>query len=217
MVQQSADQSRRSPVEAPSASNLCVPAAAPIAESFPQMPDPALNVPLGSHPTLQNDSSRERESVSGSEPAGSRRANFVADTLAMLLFSTPVAMSNDMLMAGLSLKQALVARAVALPVNFISARPYGLYRDKLFGICRVTEKSSERVKTVVDTFAMVTFQGSLYAGILATTGLLTGGGFQLSQIGAAVGSIAALMTVIGRPYGWFRNRVRTRLFHLPGI
>lgn len=61
------------------------------------------------------------------EAQGMRR--FLADTTAMVVFSTVAGMFTEIVVAGLSVQQSLYARLTALPIILITARPYGRYRD----------------------------------------------------------------------------------------
>ena len=138
----------------------------------------------------------------------------IADISAMIMFSTPVAMGIDMLCAGATLQQAIIARLIALPVNITTSRLYGKFRDRIFEICKLDSKTPLWKRYIVDSLAMVTFQGSLYAGILAGSGLISGKLFSASNIQAATGTVMIFMLAIGGPYGRFRNLVRRKLFGL---
>ena len=140
--------------------------------------------------------------------------NILADTSAMILFSTPVSMSIDIVAANATLQQAVIARLIALPVNMISSRPYGVFRDACFDALKFNAETAVWKRTVVDSLTMTLFQGSLYAGILASSGFVSGKPFSMSSIGIAVATAIPVTLVTGRPYGWFRNKIRQRVFGL---
>ncbi len=56
--------------------------------------------------------------------------DMLADTFAMITFGIVVGMSVELL-AGLSFEQSLQSRLLSIPVNLLTARAYGLYRDWL--------------------------------------------------------------------------------------
>jgi hypothetical protein len=132
---------------------------------------------------------------------------YLADTFAMVIFSTIVGAFVEVVVAGLTLEQSARIRLAAIPVMLLIGRPYGFYRDfvfKLFG-----DKNTGRIKAAaLDTFANMTFQVPVYSCLLALNGATA------SQILTAVSSITLITILSGRPYGlflvWFR-----RLFGVP--
>lgn len=132
---------------------------------------------------------------------------YLADTFAMVIFSTIVGAFVEVVVAGLTLEQSARIRLAAIPVMLLIGRPYGFYRDfvfKLFG-----DKNTGRIKAAaLDTFANMTFQVPVYSCLLALNGATA------SQILTAVSSILLITILSGRPYGlflvWFR-----RLFGVP--
>jgi hypothetical protein len=128
---------------------------------------------------------------------------FLADTSALLVWSTFAGLFTEILIAGLTVKQSLYARLTALPVILITARPYGLYRDWIWRAWRADEGAARRV--IVDTAALVSFQLPLYWMILAFVGAT------LWQIAAASVTAIVILAVSGRPYGVLLD-VSRRLF-----
>jgi hypothetical protein len=121
---------------------------------------------------------------------------YLADTFAMVMFSTIVGAFVEVVIAGPTLEQSARVRLAAIPVMLLIGRPYGFYRDfvfRLFG-----NKNPGRIKAAaLDTFANLTFQVPVYSGLLALNGATIG------QILTAVGSIIFVIVLSGRPYGLF--------------
>jgi hypothetical protein len=133
---------------------------------------------------------------------------YTADTLALLVFSTLGALLTEIVIAGLSPSQSAHARLTAIPVILATARPYGLYRDRVMRRLRAGETATRARRTTADTLAFLTFQLPIYWTILAFAGA------SLRQ--AAVSSVAAtaLIVVSGRPYGLLLDLCR-RLLRVP--
>lgn len=121
---------------------------------------------------------------------------FIADTFAMITFSTVVGMVIEILISGMTLGQSIQARLTAIPLNFITARPYGIFRDWIFRMTGANESGQIR-KGFADIMAFVLFQVPLYATILFTSGA------NLKQIITACSTVSILFVFMGRPYGAF--------------
>jgi len=134
---------------------------------------------------------------------------YLADTFAMIIFSTICGMVVEIYVAGLTLQQSMSIRLAAIPIMLLAARPYGMYRDWLFRLIS-SQKESQLKATAIDTFANVTFQIPLYIC------LLTLNGATVSQVFAAVSSIILVIVISGRPYGLFLVMIRN-LFGVPSI
>lgn len=129
---------------------------------------------------------------------------FMADTVAMVVFSTLLGAFVEIVLSGLEPIQSLWIRLAAIPVMLVTGRPYGLYRDILFD--RFGKgPGAQRGSLLIDSFANLTFQVPLYLGLLAW------GGASFRQMMIAGTSIAFLAAISGRPYGLFLNACR-RLF-----
>lgn len=131
---------------------------------------------------------------------------YLADTLAQIVFSTIVGAFVEIFLAGLSLGQSAGVRLAAIPVIVFIGRPYGIYRDWLFGLA--AGNSSQLKAAAVDTFANVTFQIPIYCALLAFNGAT------VPQIVSAASSIVVISALSGRPYGLFLVWCRT-LFGVP--
>ncbi len=129
---------------------------------------------------------------------------FLADTIAMVSFSTTLCMLIEVFVAGMSLGQSLTARVAAVPVNLLTGRAYGLYRDWLFGFLHIG--NDYRTRTVIgDTVAFITFQLPLYALVLSLARATLG---QMAVSGAMM---TVIFAITGRPYGLFLDFCRKRL------
>jgi hypothetical protein len=130
---------------------------------------------------------------------------FLADTFAMIVFTTAVGMGIEVGISGLSFFQSLRVRITAIPVNLITARPYGVFRDWIFKKLKATQ-GSQLQKGIADVVAFILFQAPLYAMIL-----MAAGGAIRMQVLSSVATTAVFMLVAGRPYGLFLGFSR-RLF-----
>ncbi len=127
---------------------------------------------------------------------------YAVDTAAMVTFSTPIAMANEICVAGMSVTDSLKARGIATIVNALTARPYGKYRDFVVKKLKTTKESGFWKKYFTDVLSFATFQAPLYAGILAVSGA------DLDGVLAGSATITALSGFIGRPYGAYLDSVR---------
>lgn len=128
---------------------------------------------------------------------------YLADTSALLVWSTFAGLFTEIVIAGLAVNQSLYARLTALPVTLITARLYGLYRDWIWRAWRADEGAARRV--IADTAALVSFQLPLYWMILAFVGAT------LWQIAAASVTAIVILAVSGRPYGVLLDAFRRLL------
>ena len=126
---------------------------------------------------------------------------FLADTLAMVIFSTLVGAFVEIVVTRLEPSQSVSIRLAAIPLMLITGRPYGAYRDKLFDWFRGGRGSQLR-SLLIDSFANMTFQVPLYLGLLAW------GGASPQQMLVAATSILIISSISGRPYGLFLNLCR---------
>lgn len=129
---------------------------------------------------------------------------FLADTMAMVIFSTCVGVFIEVVISGLTLEQSIRIRAAAIPVMLIAGRPYGIYRDWCLR-CLPQTLSTNRSRAVVDSLANLSFQVTLY--IL----LLVANGADERQISKAVSAVVIVNLVAGRPYGLFLDSFRSLL------
>lgn len=146
------------------------------------------------------------EKIVGSEKierlANNPAYKYAVDTSAMISFSTPIAMANEIFVADMDITDSLKARGIATIVNAFTARPYGKYRDFIFKKLKTTKESGFWKKYLTDVLAFATFQAPLYAGILAVSGA------ELEGVLAGSATITALSGFIGRPYGAYLDILR---------
>ena len=128
---------------------------------------------------------------------------YLADTSALLVWSTFAGMFTEIVIVGLTVEQSLYARLTAVPVILITGRPYGLYRDWIWRVWRADEGAARRL--IADTTALISFQLPLYWTILAFVGAT------FWQIAAASVTAIVILAVSGRPYGALLDLSR-RLF-----
>lgn len=133
-----------------------------------------------------------------------RRRSFIADTTALILFFTTTGIINERFVAQMSWEEVLHARLLGALLMIPVGRPYGLWRDWMMKRATVSRVS----QLFWDSLALLSFQVPIYAAIIAVSGA-SGTGLLYGIAGAAI-----MMLVLGRPYGWFLNRVR-HLYGLP--
>ncbi|NLA90603.1 MAG: L-alanine exporter AlaE [Synergistaceae bacterium] len=125
----------------------------------------------------------------------------VADIAAMIIFSTAMCMFIEIFIAKLTLFQSITARIAAIPVNLITGRPYGWFRDRLFTTLGIDRTSTWKM-ILGDTVAFVIFQVPLYVIVL----LLAEANW--SQIAISSAFMTAAFSLAGRPYGIFLDFCR---------
>ena len=130
--------------------------------------------------------------------------SYLVDTIATISFWTPVGMTQEVLIAGMTVPQSLKVRGISVAVNLFAARPYGIYRNKVFKLLRTTEKTGQVRRYWTDYLAFNTFWTPVYAGMLAA-----GGGDHNQVIKASVASLFATM-ITGRPFGAYFDFVRRK-------
>jgi vacuolar-type H+-ATPase subunit I/STV1 len=135
-------------------------------------------------------------------PGGTRA--YAADTLALILFFTTTGIVNERFIAGMAWEQVLHARLIGGVLMVPVGRPYGIWRDWMMRHAKDTRIS----QILWDAWSLMSFQVPIYAAIIAFSGA-TGAGLIRGVLGAA-----AMMLVLGRPYGAFLNWIR-HLFGLP--
>ncbi|MBI2381270.1 MAG: L-alanine exporter AlaE [Gammaproteobacteria bacterium] len=137
-----------------------------------------------------------------------RAHDFLVDVFVMNSFSYAVAAPIELLVAGLSFAEHLQVRAVALVLNTLIGRPYGLWRDWVLGRSATGPASSAWRRYWVDTLIFLSFQLPLYVSNMLL------GGAQLDGILKAAATATLLSGFLGRPYGlyleWFKNLVARR-------
>jgi hypothetical protein len=136
-----------------------------------------------------------------------RIRSMIADTLALVLFSTALGAFVEIVVSGLTVEQSMRVRIAAVPVSALAGRPYGLYRDWLFQRLKLLGAGRLRA-AALDSVANLTFQVPLYVMLLWFSGAAP------FQIVTAAGFVFAISLVSGRPYGlfltWCRQVARVR-------
>jgi hypothetical protein len=132
---------------------------------------------------------------------------YLADTFAMIMFSTFVGAFVELVVVGLTLEQSAGIRLAAFPVMLLSGRPYGIYRDWLFKLLGNPDIGLFKA-AAIDTLANITFQVPVYSCLLVLNGAT------INQVFSAVSSIILIIILSGRPYGLFLIWCR-RLFRVP--
>lgn len=122
--------------------------------------------------------------------------NLLADTIALVSFAFVVGMAVEIGLSGLTLEQSLHSRLLAIPLNALIARPYGLYRDFLFRRTAADHKS-RYMRILIDITAFLTFMMPQYAAVLWWVGA------DIIQILIACFTVMVLSLVVGRPYGLY--------------
>ncbi len=125
----------------------------------------------------------------------------VADIGAMIIFSTALCMFIEIFIAKLTLMQSFTARIAAVPVNLVTGRPYGWFRDRLFATLGI-DRSNPLKMILGDTVAFVVFQVPLYVVVL----LLADASWR--QIAVSSAFMTAVFSLAGRPYGVFMDFCR---------
>ena len=132
--------------------------------------------------------------------------SFVADTLALVVFFTIVSGLNERFIASMSWSEVALSRSIGAPLMVLTARPYGMWRDWFLA---VTRPDTSAKTLLMDAIALLAFQVPIYVLIIVMSGA-RGMGIVTGALG-----FAALMLVLGRPYGLWLDFVRTR-FGLTG-
>jgi len=133
----------------------------------------------------------------------------VADITAMIIFSTVLCMTIEIFIAGLTVFQSIQARLAAIPVNLVTGRPYGWFRDRLFVLLSI-DRSSPLKMILGDTLAFVIFQVPLYVIVLLFAGATW------KQIAISSVFMSLIFSLAGRPYGIFLDRCRSLSFRIVG-
>lgn len=117
-----------------------------------------------------------------------RAYSYLVDTLATISFWTPVGMAQEIAVAGMTVSQSLKVRGISFGISLFAARPYGIYRNRVFKLLRTTEETGQVRRYWTDYLAFNTFWIPVYAGMLAV-----GGGDPDQIAKACVASLFATM------------------------
>jgi hypothetical protein len=131
---------------------------------------------------------------------------YLADTSALIVYSTVAGVFVEIVVAGLTVEQCLRARLTAVPIILVTGRPYGLYRDWIWRLSRAEEGVVAR-RVIADTTAFVSFQLPVYWIVLIVAGAT------FWQIATASVTATIILLVSGRPYGALLDLLR-RLYRV---
>ncbi|MGI9280596.1 MAG: L-alanine exporter AlaE [Endozoicomonas sp.] len=130
--------------------------------------------------------------------------SWLADTCALISFTFVTGLFIEVAIAGFTLQQSLVSRLLCQPVNLLTARGYGCYRDKV--VAWLSGSKPHWMKLMPgDILAYLSFQLPLYIVIL----LIAGTGWE-AIIKASISQTLALV-VLGAPYGFWLKYCRKTL------
>ena len=134
---------------------------------------------------------------------------FLADTFALVAFSTVAGMFVELVIAQMTLTQSVRARVTAIPITLATARPYGVFRDWVFRLTGANTGGEVR-RALADIGAFVAFQVPVYAAVLLLAGA------NLRQVAVACATATVILAISGRPYGLFLELCR-RLFGVESV
>lgn len=129
------------------------------------------------------------------------KSKMFADIFALVSFAFVVGMFVEVVISGMTMFQSLQSRSMAIPLNMLVARPYGVFRDWMFSGLGV-HKSRWLSKTAVDMLALTVFMVPQYVTVLLIVGAET------AQIVSASISLVLMTMIIGRPYGFYLDFCR---------
>ena len=118
------------------------------------------------------------------------------DIFAMNTFSYAVSVPIELLISGMSWNEHLKVRFVALLLNTLVARPFGLWRSFMSRKFGISDKSSFLRTYLADTFVFLSFQL---------------GGAENNEIIKATLTITIIAGFLGRPYGIYLDLIRTKV------
>jgi hypothetical protein len=160
----------------------------------------------------------------------------MADWTARIIFSFASGTVIEVCIAGLTLRQSLTGRVVALPVIIALATPYRLYRNWLLKKFRVVEapgilsifktyiagrRQGKRVvldaagirKTLKKHLAETLMYMAFYLAVYMVQLRIVGATWR--QIATACISLALMMAPLGIPFGWLQDFVTHKVFRIP--
>lgn len=132
--------------------------------------------------------------------------DFIADTLALILFFTVTSGLNERFVAGMEWGEVAVSRGIGALLMILTGRSYSIWRSWV--MARLAP-AGQLNTLLVDGLALLAFQVPIYVAIIFAGGA-RGGDLLYGTLGFAV-----LMLVLGRPYGLWLEFVR-RCFGLDG-
>ncbi len=125
------------------------------------------------------------------------------DIFAMNTFSYVVSVPIELFISGMSFSEHLQVRLVALLLNTLVARPFGIWRSFILKKFKISDTSSFLKNYLADTSAFLSFQLPLYIGNLIL------GGADSQEIMKATITISIIAGFLGRPYGIYLDWIRS--------
>lgn len=133
--------------------------------------------------------------------------SWLADTLALISFTVVTGMFIEVVLVGMTIQQSLFSRLMCQPVNILTGRMYGIYRDHL--IAKVCGGNRTYIKeSLGDMLAYLTFQLPLYVLILLAAKVDS-----QTIIAASVSQTLALLA-LGAPFGQWLKLTRRFLVNV---
>ncbi|WP_428819933.1 L-alanine exporter AlaE [Microbulbifer sp. MCCC 1A16149] len=132
-----------------------------------------------------------------------RREEWLLDVFAMNSFSWAIAIPIELLLAGMSWREHIKVRLLAVLFNTVIARPFSVYRNWVvtrFG------RGGGLHNYAVDTFVFLSFQLPLY-----TLNMMLGGA-SMPEIVTACLTFVLIAGALGRPYGMYLDCLRRLWF-----
>ncbi|MCV2885846.1 L-alanine exporter AlaE [Aestuariibacter sp. AA17] len=124
------------------------------------------------------------------------RVRFI-DIWAMNSFSYAVALPIELVIAGMSWQEHVKVRAVALLLNTLVARPFGVWREFVFIKLGLSHHQHWFRLYLGDTLVFLSFQMPLYLG-----NMYLGGADSIEMLKAAL-TVSLIAGLLGRPYGMY--------------
>lgn len=126
---------------------------------------------------------------------------WLADTLALMSFTIVTGMFIEVVIVQMTIQQSLMSRLLCQPINILTGRLYGRYRDSVLRAIPF-HGPGWLISAVGDVLAYISFQLPLYIAILLIIGM------DLPSIATAATTQTLALFVLGAPYGVWLTKVR---------
>lgn len=126
---------------------------------------------------------------------------WLADTLALMSFTIVTGIFIEVVIVQMTVQQSLMSRLLCQPINILTGRLYGRYRDSVLRAVPF-HGPSWLISAVGDVLAYISFQLPLYITILLCIGM------DLPSIATAATTQTLALFVLGAPYGLWLTKVR---------
>ncbi len=131
----------------------------------------------------------------------------LADTIGNVSYPLIVASAIDYA-SGLNLAGIVTARASSIPLNAVTGRPYGWWREQAYKLTGTKESSGKVRKTLTDLLAFNTFQVPLYASLVAFGSLVSEGQVDWNKVKHGATYLAEVSPFIGPTMGLYMDFIR---------